>query len=159
MYLSQKLEYSQKRRENNRYSINSFQPRFIENMYKSGGMFEYEITKGGIYKGQVDKIKQSSDLLKSQFLGHREHLRNLFFQNEDFKMNMRKEYRNVKHDLISYANNIEEEIRKGFNEQKKSNMKIKDQILEVKKGNYEISQIIRDVKERLQKIKEKIGDI
>ena len=104
MYLSQKINFLTKKRENSRYS--SFQPRFIENMYRSGGLFHYEFPQGGMYKSQIDRIKQNSDNLKSQVLSHKEGLKNLYYQEEDFKINMMREYKKVKRDLNEYANNI-----------------------------------------------------
>ena len=157
MYLSQKLNFLTKKRENSRY--NSFQPRFIENMYRSGGMFHYEISTGGMYKSQIDRIKENSDNLKSQVYSHKEGLRNLYYQEEDFKINMKKEYNKVKNDLYNYADNIEESIRIGFNNQKKENMKIKQQLLNIKNGHYELSQLIRDLKESVEKIKSKLGEV
>ena len=157
MYLSQKLNFLTKKRENTRYN-NSFQPRFIENMYRSGGMFHFEMPKGGIYKSQIDRIKENSDNLKSQVYSHKEGLRNLYYQEEDFKLDMKKEYNKVKRDLQNYANDIEDSIRIGFNNQKKENMKIKEQLLNIKNGHYELSKLIRDVKESIEKIKNKIGE-
>jgi septal ring factor EnvC (AmiA/AmiB activator) len=72
---------------------------------------------------------------------------------------MKKEYNKVKHDLYNYADNIEESIRIGFNNQKKENMKIKEQLLNIKNGHYELSKLIRDVKESIEKIKNKIGEV
>ena len=157
MYLSQKLNFLTKKRENTRY--NSFQPRFIENMYRSGGMFHYEISPGGMYKSQIDRIKENSDNLKSQVYSHKEGLRNLYYQEEDFKLDMKKEYNKVKRDLQNYANDIEESIRIGFNNQKKENMKIKEQLLNIKNGHYELSKLIRDIKKTKKKIKNKIGEV
>ena len=156
MYLYQKINLKTKKRENTRYS--SFQPRFIENMYRSGGMFHYEIPSGGMHKNQIDRIKESSDNLKSQVYLHKEGLRNLYYQEEDFKINMKREYNKVKNDLQNYANDIEENIRIGFNNQKKENMKIKEQLLNIKQGHYEINKLISDVRESIERIKNKIGE-